>query len=234
VGTAVPTSRSSPVRDGLYVPEGPDKKDPLKQVLSAVPTSPCRKRRTTRVYGRSGRALSAATCSARCRSAGWSGRSCSCRSSRCRRFSAAAGPNAAAVPDSTEPGAAQRPGDPDDRRGPALDNPAETSSGLYMNNYNRPSRLHTTACANFQKPTTAGRSAGSFARGASSPATAITAAKHLPDDRWPRRAFTKHAVRGHARRGAAAQRRTTCCRRCSTRCSRDESAPHQQRLRPRC
>ena len=67
-----------------------------------------------------------------------------------------------------EPGAAQRPGDPDDRRGAALDDPAEPQAPLHEQ-LHRPGRASTPASA-ASTTTTAARSAGSSRR-ASSPVT---------------------------------------------------------------
>ena len=81
LGTDVPRAGVA-VRNGLHVPEGPEEGSaqagPAVLLPDAGREGPpgLRSRRT---------APSAATCSARCRSAGWSGRSCSCPSSRCPR-----------------------------------------------------------------------------------------------------------------------------------------------------
>jgi hypothetical protein len=160
VRSTAPTTRSQKAQ----------KKDPLKQVLRSY--FPMQEEKDHRVYGAAGRP-SAATCSARCRSAGWSGRSCSCRSSRCRRSPRRGRCRCCSGP--FQPGAAQRPGDPDDRRGTALDDPAEPQAPVHEQ-LHRPAGFNR-ACAGFQT-TTAGRSAGSSPR-RSSPVT-----------RSPRRAST--------------------------------------------
>ena len=76
-GLGAPVPRAGvAVRNRLHVPEGARRR--TRSSRSCGPTSRCRRRRTTASTAPP-TAPSAATCSARCRSAGWSGRSCSCR-----------------------------------------------------------------------------------------------------------------------------------------------------------
>ena len=109
--------------------------------------------------------------------------------------------DAAAVPHGSQPGAAQRPGDPDDRRGTALDDPAEPQAPVHEQ-LHRPGRVQLVSCGT-SRTTTAARSAVSSPR-ASSPATR-SPRRDLPHDRR-RDGVHQHPVRRHARRGRGQRR----------------------------
>ena len=109
--------------------------------------------------------------------------------------------DADAVPHGSEPGTAQRPGDPDDRRGPALDDPAEPQAPVHEQ-LHRPGRLQQQPAELPQRLLRHHRPAvrrgvhhrGRHHRG-----------QHLPHHRRGDRVH-EHAVRGHAGRGGRQRR----------------------------
>jgi len=129
----------SPVSQyGTTTPSARRQKDPLSRCSVLLPDAGGE---GPPVYGAED-ARSAATCSARCKSAGWSGRSCSCRSSRYRRSPPPA--RCRAVPQRAQPRAAQRQAIQMIDECQALDDPAEPQAPVHAE-LHRPGRLQQLA-----------------------------------------------------------------------------------------
>ena len=109
--------------------------------------------------------------------------------------------DAAAVPHGPQPGTAQRPGDPDDRRGTPLDDPAEPQAPVHEQ-LHRPGRLQLEPA---QLPERLLRHHRPPVRGGLHHRRRDHRGEHLPDDRRRDRVH-QHAVRGHARRGRRQRR----------------------------
>ena len=121
-----PTFATPATRFGTdYTFEKAPKKDPLKQIMRSY--FPMEEERITACTAQ-WTAPSAATGSARCSSAGWSGRSSSCRSSLPGDLR---GPrDADGHRRGAQPGDPHRVGRPDDRRGSAFDDPDEPQEAV--------------------------------------------------------------------------------------------------------